>query len=196
MEKKQSEDEIFIIESEDGGEKKEAQLVSKINKKIGVYVTEDGEQLVVSTDDKLSNAQVMHKLYRSEAFGQIMEHTGEDIEYEADSEDTDVTNESYEGQEGVEDASGDILQSMLMSIAGEDSLLDCIDRVATFIKNMTDEQTEKLGPEGVEELFTVLSKFYYTYIQSTNPLWEVAQVRYSELRKWQKLYMDKYYHKL
>lgn len=194
MEKKQ--DEIFIIESEDGGEKKEAQLVSKINKKIGVYVTEDGEQLVVSTDDKLSNAQVMHKLYRSEAFGQIMEHTGEDIEYEADSEDADTINETYEVQDELEDASADILQTMLMSIAGEDSIIDCIDRVATFIKNMTDEQTEKLGPEGVEELFTVLSKFYYTYIQSTNPLWEVAQVRYSELRKWQKLYMDKYYHKL
>ncbi len=111
-----------------------------------------------------------------------------------ESEKTEENADEYGSlQETLEDP--DSIETALFSIVAEDALLDNIGRVISIIENLTDEQIEKLGPDGVEEVFTALSKFYYSYMQTTNPLWEVAQTRYGELKKWQKLYMDKYYHK-
>ena len=101
----------------------------------------------------------------------------------------------YMMSRGISEEEATFMQKQLSALVDEDVLLEYVDNVVKLIENLTDEQVKNLGPDGVEELFTLLSKFYYAYIQMTNPLWEVAQARIAELGKWQKLYMDKYYHK-
>ena len=184
----------YVMESDENGEKKEAELVAKIDDDIELYVTEDGETMLVSDDENISGARVMHRFYNSEAYAAMAQSMAK--------ENMDSENAKEEGESGeygsLEDALEDPAspQTALFSIVAEDALLDNIGRIISIIENLTDEQVEKLGPDGVEEVFIALSKFYYSYMQTTNPLWEVAQTRYGELKKWQKLYMDKYYHKI
>ena len=194
MDNKPGENNEYVFESDENGKKTEAELVAKIDDDIDLYVTEDGETMLVSDDENLSGAGVMHRFYSSEAYRTIAQNMSKETD-ESENTEEDAESEEYGSlEEALEDPAS--IETALFSILAEDAQLDNIGRIISFIENLTDEQVEKLGPDGVEELFTALSKFYYSYMQTTNPLWEVAQTRYGELKKWQKLYMDKYYHKV
>ncbi len=184
----------YIFESDENGNKTETELVAKIDDDIDLYVTEDGETMLVSNDEKLSGARVMHRFYNSEAYKDMTRNMAKENAESKNTEDDAESSDYGTIQDALENPAS--LETALFSIVAEDAQLDNIGRVISIIENLTQEQVEKLGPDGVEEVFTALSKFYYAYMQSTNPLWEVAQTRYGELKKWQNLYMDKYYHKI
>ncbi len=186
MENKQNDSDLYMFASEDGEDQVKAERVSKIDNNTDMYLTEDGEPVLVSTEE-ISSAEMMHKFYNSKAFESMRDNlsklTNEDLEdYEEDEQEDESDEIPFE-------------KLQLLSYISEDISLESVERVAKIIEDLTPDQVEKLGPDGVEQLFTALSKFYYNYIQSTNPLWEVAQDRLKELYKWQKLYVDKYYHK-
>ena len=193
-EQEQKDNDVFVIESEDGKDQSEAELVLKIDDSIGLYATDKGENLIVSTDDKLSSTEVIHRFYNSEALKLLQKNLEEQIK-DADESESEEIEDDTEISEEDSTKEPSFLQKQLAALVNEDVLLEYVDNVAKIIENLTDEQVKDLGPDGVEELFILLSKFYYAYIQMTNPLWEVAQARINELAKWQKLYMDKYYHK-
>ena len=184
----------YIMESDENGENKEAELVAKIDDDLDLYVNEDGEAMLVSGDENLSGARAMHRFYNSEAYRAMTQGMAKENVESDDAKEDAASGEYGSLEDALEDPAS--LETALFSIVAEDALLDNIGRIISIIENLTDEQVEKLGPDGVEEVFIALSKFYYSYMQTTNPLWEVAQTRYSELKKWQKLYMDKYYHKV
>ena len=204
MDKVQDQDERIVFETEDGGELVEAEHVAKIDDQLDLYVTDEGEEMLVSNDENISGSQAMHRYLHSDAYMSMMEEASKEIDA-SDEEEDDETGAISEALDYVLDDDSDDeelntedlsqTEISLLSIVSEDLMLDNIQRIITVIENLTDEQVKNLGPDGVEEVFIALSKFYYTYMQNVNPLWEVAQARYRELKKWQKLYMDKYYHK-
>ena len=178
-------EEKMEFETEDREKKIEAELVAKIDDDLGLYVTDEGEQVLISSDENLGGAKAMHRLYSSDAYSSMIDNIKADIEAQAEKNEADEA-EAAEEQDAEEYGSfedalddPDSVQTAILSMATEDVVLDNIARVI----------------DGVEEVFIALSKFYYTSMQVTNPLFEVAQARYGELKKWQKLYMDKYYHK-
>ena len=194
-------EEKMEFETEDREKKIEAELVAKIDDDLGLYVTDEGEQVLISSDENLGGAKAMHRLYSSDAYSSMIDNIKADIEAQAEKNEADEA-EAAEEQDAEEYGSfedalddPDSVQTAILSMATEDVVFDNIARVIDIINNLTDEQVDRLGPDGVEEVFIALSKFYYTSMQVTNPLFEVAQARYGELKKWQKLYMDKYYHK-
>ena len=193
-EQEQKDNDVFVIESEDGKDQSEAELVLKIDDSIGLYATDKGENLIVSTNDKLSSTEVIHRFYNSEALKLLQKNLEEQIK-DADESESEEIEDDTEISEEDSTKEPSFLQKQLAALVNEDVLLEYVDNVVKIIENLTDEQVKDLGPDGVEELFILLSKFYYAYITMTNPLWEVAQARINELAKWQKLYMDKYYHK-
>lgn len=204
MDKVQDQDERIVFETEDGGELVGAEHVAKIDDQLDLYVTDEGEEMLVSNDEDISGSQAMHRYLNSDAYMSMMEEASKEIDA-SDEEEDDETRAISEALDYVLDDDSDDeelntedlsqTEISLLSIVSEDLMLDNIQRIITVIENLTDEQVKNLGPDGVEEVFIALSKFYYTYMQNVNPLWEVAQARYRELKKWQKLYMDKYYHK-
>jgi len=204
MDKAQDQDERIVFETEDGGELVGAEHVAKIDDQLDLYVTDEGEEMLVSNDEDISGSQAMHRYLNSDAYMSMMEEASKEIDA-SDEEEDDETGAISEALDYVLDDDSDDeelntedlsqTEISLLSIVSEDLMLDNIQRIITVIENLTDEQVKNLGPDGVEEVFIALSKFYYTYMQNVNPLWEVAQARYRELKKWQKLYMDKYYHK-
>ena len=205
MDKAQDQDERIVFETEDGGELVGAEHVAKIDDQLDLYVTDEGEEMLVSNDEDISGSQAMHRYLNSDAYMSMMEEASKEIDA-SDEEEDDETGAISEALDYVLDDDSDDeelntedlsqTEISLLSIVSEDLMLDNIQRIITVIENLTDEQVKNLGPDGVEEVFIALSKFYYTYMQNVNPLWEVAQARYRELKKWQKLYMDKYYHEL
>ena len=106
MDKVQDQDERIVFETEDGGELVGAEHVAKIDDQLDLYVTDEGEEMLVSNDEDISGSQAMHRYLNSDAYMSMMEEASKEIDA-SDEEEDDETRAISEALDYVLDDDSD-----------------------------------------------------------------------------------------